>query len=486
MITTIKNKRIKKPLGVFSLAMMNVIAVDSLRSLPIAAQFGYSLVFFYILAAVLFFIPVTLVTAELATAWPSTGGAYIWIRTAFGTRWGWFAIWLQWIYNVVWYPTILSFVISTLAYLIDPQLGQNKFYLLGSILMTWWLVTALSCLGLSVSNWLSCIGALVGTLIPILFIIGLALFWIKNSHPLAIDFSLHSFFPNGHNFDNLAFLTTIIFGLMGLEMSAVHAGDVHNPQKDFPRALVWSASLILITLVLGSLAIAIIVPHHELSILSGLTEAYVVFFSSYQLPFFIPIMVALIIIGSLCSISTWVIGPTRGLLIATLESRIVGLQGLLKLNRWGAPTRLLVLQGILVSLLTSLFILIPSVNDAYWLLSVMTAQLAVLFYIFLFLSAWRLRFKVTDRKRAYCIPGGNWGIGSVTVVGLTGCLLTLILGFFPPQGIKVHNLLKFDLILFSGLLLFCLPAVLSLGWDFFSRKMRILPNNVNYKQESYD
>ncbi len=142
----------------------------------------------------------------------------------------------------------------------------------------------------------------------------------KASHPLAIHFSSHSFFPSLNNFNNLAFLTTIIFGLMGLEMSAVHAGDVSNSQQDFPRALFWSENLILISLILGSLAIALIVPVNQLSILSGLTEAYVAFFNSYHLLFFIPIIISLIIIGSLCSISTWVIGPTRGLLIATFES----------------------------------------------------------------------------------------------------------------------------------------------------------------------
>lgn len=453
-------RTLNKPLGVFSLAMMNVIAVDSLRSLPIAAQFGYGLIFFYLVAALVFFIPTALVTAELATAWPSTGGAYVWIRTAFGVRWGWFAIWLQWIYNVVWYPTILSFVIAALAYLIDPQLVQHKIYLLSILLITWWLVTGLSCLGLRVSNWLSSVGALLGTLIPMLFMIVLAILWIKNSRPLAIHFSPHVFLPNLTNLNNLAFLTTIIFGLMGLEMSAVHAGDVRNPQKDYPRALFWSASLILITLILGSLAISFIVPAQQLSILSGLTEAYVVFFNSFHWPFFIPIIISLIIIGSLCSISTWVIGPTRGLLIATFENQISGLDCLLKVNRFGAPVCLLLLQGILVTLLSSLFILIPSVSEAYWLLSVMTAQLAVLFYIFLFLTALRLRYKEAEQGRIYRIPGGKWGIWTVTGLGLLACVMTFILGFFPPAVIAVDNRVKFDMILLGGLLLFCLPAVL--------------------------
>jgi amino acid transporter len=466
------SKTIKKPLGVFSLAMMNVIAVDSLRSLPIAAQFGYALIFFYLLAALLFFIPTALVTAELATSWPSTGGAYIWIRTAFGERWGWFAIWLQWIYNVVWYPTILSFVIAAFAFLMNPQWAQHKLYLLSTILIIWWLVTGLSCLGLRVSNWLSSVGALLGTLVPMLFIIVLAIIWIKSSQPLAINFSSSSFLPNLNNFNNLAFLTTIIFGLMGLEMSAVHAGDVRNPQKDFPRAIFWSASLILISLILGSLSIALIVPAKQLSILSGLTEAYVTFFNSYHFPFFIPIIISLIIIGSLCSISTWVIGPTRGLLIATSESKITGLRWLLKVNRLGAPVSLLLVQGVLVSLLSSLFILIPSVNETYWLLSVMTAQLAVLFYIFLFLTALRLRYKEAEKNRVYRIPGGNWGIWIVTGAGLVGCLATFILGFFPPSGIEVGNLIKFDMILLCGILLFCLPPIVCSLWGLAVRKTK--------------
>src|SRR5689334_358993 len=109
-----------KTLGVFRLAMINVIAVDSLRSLPAGAEYGFSLVFFYLVAALVFFIPTALVSAELATAWPKTGGIYIWTRTAFGRHWGLLAIWLQWIYNVIWYPTILSFIAATLAYLFDP------------------------------------------------------------------------------------------------------------------------------------------------------------------------------------------------------------------------------------------------------------------------------------------------------------------------------------------------------------------------------
>ncbi len=69
-----------KSVSLFTLIMMNVIAIDNLRSLTAGAEFGFSMVFFYLIAAILFFVPTILVTAELATGWPNTGGVYIWVR----------------------------------------------------------------------------------------------------------------------------------------------------------------------------------------------------------------------------------------------------------------------------------------------------------------------------------------------------------------------------------------------------------------------
>src|SRR3990167_3460592 len=128
----------KRSLGGFAITMINVIAVDSLRTLPFSAAYGFSLVFYYVAAAFLFFLPVAFVSAELATTWPNKGGIYVWVREAFGERWGFVIIWLQWVYNIVWYPTILAFIAGTLAYLVQPSLAENKFFMLGTILATLW------------------------------------------------------------------------------------------------------------------------------------------------------------------------------------------------------------------------------------------------------------------------------------------------------------------------------------------------------------
>src|SRR5262245_54114067 len=120
-------------LNVFALTLLITGAIDSIRNLPAAALFGSTLIFFFIFSAVLFLIPSALVSAEFA-ANVDNGGIYQWTRTAFGERIGFLAIWLQWINNVIWFPTILSFIAGTAAYLIDPALAQNKVYLISVIL----------------------------------------------------------------------------------------------------------------------------------------------------------------------------------------------------------------------------------------------------------------------------------------------------------------------------------------------------------------
>ena len=97
-------------LGVFTLAIMNVTAVVSLRGLPAEAEYGVSSAFYYLFAALVFLIPTALVAAELAAMFQDKqGGVFRWVGEAFGKKAGFLAIWLQWIESTIWYPTVLTF-----------------------------------------------------------------------------------------------------------------------------------------------------------------------------------------------------------------------------------------------------------------------------------------------------------------------------------------------------------------------------------------
>ncbi len=452
----------KRILSVFSLVMINVIAVDSLRTLPISAKLGFSLISYYAFAALFFFIPVALVAAELATAYPSTGGIYVWIREAFGKRTAFMTIWLQWIYNIFWYPTIMAFVVATLAYLFDPSLANHKIYLLTTMISLFWLFTLLNCQGMKISNLISTLGACLGTIIPMLLIALLGFIWVIQGRPLAAHLTDTAWIPDFTALGNLSLLTAVLFGLLGMEMSAVHAEEVKNPQRDYPRALLYSTLIIFLTLVLGSLAIVIVVPGETLSMVSGLIDAYAIFFDAYHMAWLTPIIAVLIILGAVSSISAWIIGPTKGLLVAAHDKCIP--ETFTKTNKHGVPTTILVTQAIIFTALTSVFILFKTINAAYWILSASCAQMALLVYVLMFAAAIKLRYSKPHQRGAYRIPGGLIGLWITAGTGLICCAVTIFIGFIPPTQIPIQNVFLFELLLVGGLVLFAV-----LPW-FFTRK----------------
>jgi len=392
-----------------------------------------------------------LISAELATGWPNTGGIYVWVREAFGVRSAFITIWLQWIYNVVWYPTILSFLAATFIYLFDPNLVNNKVLMFSVILVMFWGVTLLNCFGMKVSSWLSTLGAIVGTILPMLIIIALGFTWVQLGNPSPIEFSWQHAFPPVTHLSHFSFVVALLFGLVGMEMSAAHAEEVRNPERDYPRALMIAGIIILSTLVLASLAIAIVVPPEKINLVSGLMQAFNTFFTTLHLPWLLPVTAALIIIGSLSGVGAWLIGPTKGLLTAARDGCT---PSILKLtNRKGVPVAILIFQGILFSFIASAFLFMPNVSSSYWILSDLTAQLALLVYVFMFSAAIKLRYKHPTQKRQYRIPG-RFGMWITAGIGLITCLGALVLGFIPPEQVDVGNIGIYEAFLVIGLLLF--------------------------------
>lgn len=451
-----------KRLSVFGLVMINVIAIDSLRTLPMGAMYGFSLVFYYLLAALVFFVPVALVAAELATGWPETGGIYVWVREAFGKRLGFATIFLQWFYNICWYPTIMSFIAATLTYCIDPSLVDNKAYMLTVITLFFWGSTWVNCLGVSASALVSTISAIIGTLLPMLFIIVLGIIWVCVGKPIQIHFSYHSLWPNVASIHSLVLLTGVIFGLVGMEMSASHAGDVKAPQRDYPKAVFWSAIIILASLVLASLAIALVVPPQQLSMVSGLLQAFEIFFGAFHMQWFNPILTLLVICGALGCVNAWLLGPSKGLLMAGIDGCMP--QRLCRVNKKGAPVTILWVQGVIFTLLCGVFLLMPSVNSSFWLLSAITSILSFLVYVVMFVAAIRLRYKFPHAPRSFRIPGGQLGLWLVCLVGLVSCTLMIVIGFFPPEQVSVGKVWVYELTLSIGVVLGCVLPFALYAW----------------------
>jgi amino acid transporter len=449
----------KHALTIFSLTMITVGSVDSIRNLPATALFGSQLIAFFILGALFFLLPTALVSAELASGWAKQGGVYIWVKEAFGKKAGFLAIWLQWIENVIWYPTILSFVAGTIGYLIHPDLAKNPYFLWTVIVSSFWGATFLNLRGMRSSATFSTICTLSGLLLPMSLIIGLGMVWMINGHPIQIRFDLPSIVPHWQDRSIWVSLTAIMLSFCGVEIATVHANDVHEPQHAFPRALIYSVGIILFTLILGSLAIAIVLPQKDINLVAGIMQAFDAFFAQYHLSWMMPVVAIMLVMGGFGGVSNWIIAPTKGLLVAAEDGNLPPF--FQKTNSHGAPVVMLIGQAIIVTILSSLFLFMPTVNGSYWLLTALAAQLYMLMYLLMFLSAIQLRIQAPHHPRAFRIPGGLFGVLMVSGIGLIGVLTTLFVSFLPPEGVNVGHITHYQGILIIGLLIMCSPPFIS-------------------------
>ncbi len=445
-------------ISIFALTMLITGAVDAIRNLPATALFGTSLVFFFIFSAIIFLVPTALISAELASSSSEKSGIFHWTCEAFGEKVGFLAVWLQWVSNIVWFPTILSFIAGMATYFLSPDLAQSKTYLVSVILGSFWLLTLINLKGVKVSAVFTSICATIGLIIPMTLIIFLAGVWVFQGHPLHIHFANGNLLPKLHDMQNWISLTAIMTAFLGIELSAVHVKDVANPQKAYPKALFCSVLLILSTMILGSLAIAIVLPHDQISLVDGVVQAFNIFFTTYHVAWMMPIITTFIIIGTAGSIISWIISPARGLLQAAEHGYLPHF--LKKTNKYGVASNLLIVQAILVSVFCLAFLLMPSVNGSYWLLTALSTQLYILMYIIMFIVGLVMRYKYPDLKRNFQIPGGKIGLWFVCLLGFFGCGITEVVGFIPPNSINVGTFFRYEIIFVTGMLVMICPVLI--------------------------
>lgn len=464
-----------KKLSVVTLSLMTVAAVVSLRGLPMMAAEGLSMIFYILFATFVFLLPAAMVAAELGSAFSAKGGGvYTWVKEAFGSRWGFTAIWLQWIQNVVWYPTVLGYAAASLAYFfMDQSLASSGSYTGAVIFIAYWGATFVAMAGSTAANTVTKYGVLVGTVLPGLLIIVLGLLWIDQGNSIAflntevvsstgkvITEHAHArFFPHMNGLGSVAFLAGIVLLFAGVEVHAVHAAEMEKPSTQFPAAMMLASAVIFLLFLLGSLAVATVIPAKDISLTAGLMQAFQLMLDKFHLSWLTPIIGLLMAFGAIGGVMSWVNGPSRGLLETAKEGEIPPIMA--RVNKHGSPTTLLLIQAIVVSLLAALYFVMKDVSVAFFVLSAMTATLYLAMYMMMFAAAIRLRITQPDLPRAYKVPGGIVGMFIVAGIGFLGVTFALIVGFFPPSNLPVGNPELYVGLVAAGMIIFIgLPLII--------------------------
>lgn len=418
-----------KALGVFSLAMISVGAVLSVRNYPSMAIYGWSSVGWYVLGTLLFLIPITLASAELATGWTKGGGVYLWVKEAFGEKAGFIAIFCEWSNNLVWFPTVLAFIAGTFAYVFNPSLANNGTYMFAVMMIAFWGCTAVAWLGPKITARFNNFGVLAGSILPSILLIIFGMVYIAQGQPLQVPpFSLPELLPT-LNVSTLPFVATIVLLFAGMEMAGFHALEVRNPKVDFPKAMGLAAIMIVLATVLGTLALAWVIPLDQLNLAAGVMQAFSIFLHTFQLDFFIPVIALLLSIGGMALLTNWLVGPVLGLGVTSANGDMPPITR--RLNKQGIPTGMLIIQGVIATVVSLAYVFSPSVNQAYWILSAITVMLLCITYMLVFTAVIRLRITQPDVERAFKIPGGLPGVWLVGGVGFLATAFTFIVGCFP-------------------------------------------------------
>ncbi len=445
-------------LSVMTLAIMNVTAVVSLRGLATEAIYGPTSAFYYLFAAIVFLIPTAMVAAELAAMFSSKqGGVFRWVGEAFGARFGFLAIWLQWIQSTIWYPTVLTFGAVSLAFIgtdmtADAALASNRFFTLVVVLAIYWIATFISLRGLDwvgkVSKW----GGIIGTIIPAALLILLAIIYLAKGGVNNMDMK-QSFFPDLTNFNNLVLASSIFLFYAGMEMMGIHVMDVNNPKRNYPRAIVIGSLVTVIIFILGTFSLGIVVPTKEISLTQTLLIGFDNYFKFLHISWAGPIIAIALVFGVLAGVLTWVAGPSKGIFT-------VGRAGYLppffqRTNSRGVQRNILLVQGVIVTILGLLFVVMPSVQSFYQILSQLTVLLYLIMYMLMFASAITLRYKLPNYDRPFRLGArGNGLIWILAGLGFCGSLLAFVLSFIPPSQIAVGSSAVWYAVLFIGAIIF--------------------------------
>jgi amino acid transporter len=448
--------------------------VTSLRGLPVMAAEEWTMFVYIGFAVILFLIPAALVSAELGSAFSNRrGGVYTWIGEAFGQRWGFVGVWLQWIQNVVWYPTGLAFAAAAAAYALNAAgLAETHVYVGVFCIVSYWLATLLALKGNALLAKVAKYGFVVGTIVPGAVLVVLFVYWVATGHTLGWNTTTNSavthvvdgssvprILPALAGLGSLAFLGNIMLLFAGVEAQAVHVGDMKNPKRGFPAAMLIASLVSVAVFLLGSIAVAGLVPYDDIVLQTGVFDALgVVLVGLWHANWIVQILSVLICYGALSGALAWISAPSRALLATAHDGLLPPLMQ--KTNEQGVPRNILLIQAIIVTAVSSIYLVTSDVSAAFFLISTVTISLYIVMYLFMYAAAIRLRYTQPHLPRAFRIPGGTVGMWLVAGIGFLAVAFSLLVAFFPPTQLPVGNPVGYVSLVAAGLILFVGAALL--------------------------
>jgi amino acid transporter len=458
--------QLRRVMGFWDVLLFNIATVLGPRWIAAAAHNGQSSISLWIIAAVLFFVPTALVITELSTRFPHEGGLYIWTKDAFGDFHGFIAGWTYWIYTIFYFPGLLLASAAMGAYIAGGNaatLAQNRPFLLSVSLALLFVAVGLNIIGLNIGKWLQNAGG-VATYLPLMILVAIAaMLWYARGS--ATQFTLAGMLPHW-NLDTVNFWSQIAFAFTGLELVSAMSGEIRDPRRTFPRAILGSGVMIAAIYIIGTIAVLTMVPAAAVDPKNGVFQAITLGSTALRFAAVGIFAAALVTVGNAGGVGSTVAGIARVPFMVGIDRYLPAAFGKIH-PRWKTPYVSILVQAIVSAIILLLIQINESANGAYQILVDAAIILYFIPFVYMYAAAIKLSYRGdrNENKSAALIPGGKFGVWVAAGLGLLVVLAGIFLSFIPPGD----STSKFT---FEVKLMACTVVSIALGLGLYFRGVR--------------
>ena len=443
------NKALPKVLGLSDLVLFTVSAILLLDTLAASASIGVSSLFWWLFLGAVFLIPIGLITAELATAYPEEGGLYVWIRRGLGRHWAARAVWAYWVNTAIWLPSIFVLFAGVFSQLSGLELSLSQQIGVGIALA--WTTALLDILGLKIGKWVPNLGAVFKMAI---FAVLIAAGWrYGQANGFANPLTLEAFRPEWK--EGLKYAPAIVYGMLGFELVSAASGEMRHPARDMPFSIIISGVIVLALYFFATAGILAAIPAGEINIVEGLIDTLTLFFADVPAgDTFVLLLGAMALFTFFSNGATWAIGCNRATAEAAAEGELPSIFAI-RHPRHGGPVGAAILMGGVCTTVLLLYGRVATSNaDLFWTLFSFSAAIFMLPYLGMVIAFARLRFKDRSTPRPFRAPGGMATACLLTAL----CAATLIFAialflFVPGEGLQKPTIIGVAIVLLIGELL---------------------------------
>ena len=395
-----------KPFRLFDAVLATVCVILVVEAAAPSASIGNSKYFWWMLSMFGFFIPYGLVTAELGTTYSAGGGLYDWISRAFGRKWGGRAAYYYWIHFAIWMAALGVLFTEVLAQAFGIYAGVWTAVIIQLVFI--WAVGILSLFPISDSKILINICSIFK--VSIMAALGALGLYYGLTHGVANPIeSPRDLLPG---VVGISFIAMVMFNFKGFEVVTTFAGEMKNPQKEIPKALLMAGVLIVSFYLFASFGIGVAIPREELSTYGGLLDSFSFFFDNMGLPgILIPIIAIMFLYSLIANPLVWALGVNYVAFHAAKNHAMPKIFA--KQTKNGAPLGATVMSSVIAS---AMVIAAPFIPDPgiFWGFFALQLLMLTIPYVIMFPAFKHLRLIDPDAVRPYKAPGGKLAINFMT------------------------------------------------------------------------